>query len=330
MNITRWITGGCLALSLLCVSACKDEAGQAPEEAQADAKSAPLELDAPKEPALLADLEIVTTPATKVALSFKPAEIRAYQVSLRQLSSQQREGKTFGLDTIQEFELVKKIKENGDEGWTEAVSIRNVSVRPAKRKSKPDQVFKGPEEAIARMLQSLRFTVKTNSRGQVQEFKLLGPEAGRLKGMKEVLEQLVEQGAVELPEKPVAPGESWEGEEESFVEKRKTKNRVVSHHRTTFVGWAKGVKGCQRCAVLRTLTDHDINGKIAAPKMEGKTEGKGKSDSVILLDVDSGTMVQAAVSANSRQRFVLAGKRSDMVFLEEMETTVEQKLVQGK
>lgn len=330
MKVVRRLQGACLALAFLSVIGCRDKEDAVPDKPAPGEAGSTVELEALPAPPLLEKLTVVTSPATRTQLSFRPAEKRTYQVSLRQLSSQEREGKSFGLDSVQEFKLVKEIKDNGDDGWTEEVSIKDAEVRPARQTRGGDQVFKGPEEAIARMLQGLRYRVKSDARGQVLEFTLLGPQAGRLQGMKDVLEQLTRESAVTLPAEPVAPGESWDGEEESFVEKRKTKNRVLSRHRTTFIGWAEGVSGCKRCAVLRTVIDYDISGKIVAPGMEGTTEGKGKSDSVALLDVETGTLVQSSIAAASRQRFILTGKRADMAFTERMEATIEQKLLQGE
>jgi len=143
-----------------------------------------------------------------------------------------------------------------------------------------------------------------------------------------VLEQLVRDAVIELPDHPVKPGEAWKVERETKVDRRKTVNRIKFTIESRFVGLTSLKGHCIWCAVVQTDSSFVIDGDVTVPGMTGNTVGRGLGKGVAVIDLDRGIIVRSAMSSASGQAFEIRSKGRAQKFDEVMESTYSQELVE--
>jgi len=322
-----------MSTALLILPQCgeKEEASATGEKAAAGAQlPGPLTVEVPEltPPGLLSKLT-VDAQGSAVLLAYKPTPEAVYQVSLHQVSAQKRADRRMEAGTEQTFNFNRKLVSQTDESWTVEMWLSNLQVS-SDRKSKNKEMT-AALTAVRDALELARFQVTTNGLGEVLKFEVTGGDASRWVGMKDVLEQMVKDSIVQLPGKEVAPGATWPTSRESVIKKRKTANRIVYDLNSTFMGYVEVEGVCTRCAVVRTNGEFTISGEVVVPGMKGKTSGSGKTDSVVVLNPETGVLVKSAVKTSSAQHFQVAGDDGgSMDFVEEMSTDFTQELAPGR
>jgi hypothetical protein len=305
--------------------ACAKEEAKAPE-APASPAAAVEGMPELAAPALLDSLTLEPGDSKAVELRYQSQETGRHKVLLHQQSVQEREGKKLRLGTNQTFVLERKLVEKAGEEWVTGLRIRDLRVEPDKESSQ--KAAADALAAIQEALQSVTILTRLNGLGKVLSVELSGGDANRWPGLKQILEQLVKDSVVELPEKAVAPGESWKTERESLLQTRKTANRIVYDLNSTFLGYA-AVAGCARCAVVRTQGTFSIAGSVTAPDTRGSTGGGGRTDSVVVLDLDEGRLVRSETVTSTRQTFALEGKEAKIPFAEEQQNRISLEWLDG-
>jgi len=334
MRATSWFPALLSAVVFLS-PACRQEAGggdaaSAPAEVPPAADHAPPTeptLPAVKPPALLAELKIDAGDAAPVKLAYVPVEKAEYAVKLRQVSTQHPAGKTISMGMEQSFLLEKALIEGGDRtAWALNLRIRDLAIKPD-GKSK-DKEMDAAMASLRDAIEKARFRLHTTSTGKVEQFALEGEGAERWAGMKDVLEQLIRDAVIELPDHPVKPGESWQADRETKVDRRKTVNRIRFTIKSTFAGMTRLAGHCERCAVVQTDSRFVIDGDVTAPGMTGKTAGKGQGTGVAVIDLERGIIVKSAMATASGQAFEIRSKGRSQKFDEVMESAYSQELVE--
>ena len=309
-----------LSLALSCK---KEEEGEEKKEAVAAAD----EVQGPPEPALLKKLAVDKKDGAPVELRYRPGAVALYRVEMTEKNAQTQAGKTMEVSSRYTFEMQRTLVQEEKEEWVEEVTFGKMEVELdwGKAPGKDD----GVARAMRNALQSARFKARVNRLGELLDFESTGVEASRWKGMSEVLKQFLTESTVTLPEKKVAPGESWSGERDIELTQQKTESEVLARYTSTFLGWTDLEGSCDRCAVIRTAAPFTLSGKSTVPGVEGTEEGAGKSDSVAVVDVDRGLLVRASMTSRSSQRFTLQGRRGKMEFRETKDMSMDEELVEG-
>jgi hypothetical protein len=301
----------------------KDEALPKSDNAKADEQYVLPDL-AP--PALLQEVGEITRAGESVLLRYKPDRAARYQVKLHQSSAQLRSGRRLEMGTEQTFTLAGELEDTEVGRWLMQYRISDLKVTPDK--ASRDKEMAEAVRAIRDAILKVRFKVRLDGVGVIHEFSAEGGDLSRWAGLEDVLEQLIKDSVVELPDKAVSPGESWLKKRSTDVKKRKTINKIEAELTTTFEGMAVLPGACRRCAVLRTRGEFTITGEVVAPGLEGQTSGRGRSDAVAVLDLDAGRLVRNETGAVNVQKYALAGslegKKGTMSFEEEMSTRFVQ------
>jgi hypothetical protein len=334
MQKAFWLPALLLAIVVLS-PACKQESGTAdvvPTSAEPapEGSSGPLAepaLPALKAPALLSELKVETGGTEPVTLVYQPVEKANYAVTLKQVSTQHPAGKTITMGMEQSFILERTLVEGGDRtGWAVQLRMKNLEIK-ASGKSK-DKEMDAAMSSLRDAIEKARFRLHTTPSGKVEQFVLEGEGAERWAGMKDVLEQLVRDAVIELPDHPVKPGDTWQANRETKVDRRKTVNRLRFTIQSRLVGMTKLEGHCTRCAVVQTDSSFVIDGDVTAPGMTGRTVGKGLGSGVAVIDVDRGVIVMSAMASSSGQAFVIQSKGRSQKFDEVMESSYSQELVE--
>jgi hypothetical protein len=166
--------------------------------------------------------------------------------------------------------------------------------------------------------------VKLSPRGEIVDLSVEGGNANRWQGMQQVLEQLVKDSVIELPEQAVAPGDRWPMQRESLLKTKKTANKIVYDLNSKFLGYAQGIDNCPRCAVVHTEGTYTVTGTVTTPGMEGTSAGIGRAASVVVLNLDAGRLVLSETSSALSQTFALKGKNGNLEFAEEQRNRLVQ------
>ncbi len=306
---------------LICgLTACKEKENGKAESAPAGKSAEALPQLAASE--LLAGLTIAPMDGKATKLRYKPQDVGRHRVKLTQESTQERAGRKMDIGTNQTFILNRKLQEEGEDGWTTHLSISELVVKPSKESK--DEAMDGAMEALKNALQTVQMVVKQSPLGGVLEVQVEGGDTNRWQGMKQVMEQLVKDSIVELPEQAVAPGDRWPMNRESLLKTKKTANKIVYELNSKFLGYAQGLAGCIRCAVVHTEGTYTVTGTVTTPGMEGVSSGTGRTESVVVLDLDAGRLVLSETASAMRQTFVLKGKDGDLEFAEEQRNRLVQ------
>ncbi len=334
MDKALWFPALLLATVILS-PACKQESGgtdAVPAKAGEEpaGQSGPLAeptLPAVKPPALLSELKIEAGVGEPVSLLYAPVERADYAVRLQQVSTQHPGGKTVAMGMEQSFILERTLVEGGDrQAWAVNLRIRDLEIKPS-GKSK-DKEMDSAMASLRDAIEKAHFRLHTTATGKVDQFVLEGEGADRWSGMKDVLEQLVRDAVIELPDHPVKPGDTWQANRETKVDRRKTVNRIRFTIQSKLVGLTKLDGHCARCAVVETDSRFVIDGDVTAPGMSGKTVGKGQGSGVAVIDIERGVIVKSAMAAVSSQAFEVRSKGRSQKFDEVMESTYSQELVE--
>lgn len=308
-------------MSLLCgLTACGEKEPEKGGEASVAKRAEQLPQLSP--PELLTGLTIAPMDGKAVMLRYKPQAIGRHRVRLTQESSQERAGRKMDIGTQQTFVLNRELQEEGKDGWTTRLTITDLVVEPSKESK--DEAMAGAMEALKNALQTVEMAVKQSPQGAVLDLQVMGGGTNRWQGMKQVMEQLVKDSIVELPEQGVAPGDDWPMSRESLLKTRKTANKIVYELNSKFLGYAQGLEGCTRCAVVHTEGTYTVTGTVTTPGMEGTSSGRGRAASVVVLDLDAGRLVLSETASALRQTFVLKGKDGDLEFSEEQRNRLVQ------
>ena len=273
-------------------------------------------------PALLQEVGEITRTGESVLLRYKPDRAARYQVELHQSSVQLRSGRRLEMGTRQTFTLTGELEDTEVGRWLMQYHISDLKVVPdkASRDKEMAEAMRAIREAILRV----RFKVRQDGVGAIHDFSVEGGDMSRWAGLEDVLEQLIKDSVVELPDKAVSPGESWLRKRATDVKKRKTVNRIEAELTTTFEGLATLPEVCRRCAVLRIRGEFTITGTVIAPGLDGQTSGRGRSDAVAVLDLEAGRLVRNETGTVNVQKYALSGslegKQGKMSFQEEMST----------
>ncbi len=319
-----------LLIAALPALSCKDEGGgeepKKAEEAQ-KAEEAGIKVTAPADPGLLAKLTVDEGDGKPVELSYRPHQLAIYRVDMTEKNTQTQSGKTMSVSSRFMFEMKRKLLEEEKQSWVEEVTFGKMEVEVDRGKA--SEMNEGVARAMRNALQSSRFKARVNGRGEMLDFESTGVEAGRWKGMSEVLKQFMTESSVALPDKLVAPGDSWSGQRDVDLTQQKTESKVVTNYTSTFLGWSEVEGSCKRCAVIRTEATFALSGKSNVPGVDGTEEGAGKSVSIAVLDPDRGLLVRSSMTSNSSQRFTIKGKRGRMDFRETKAMSMDEELVEG-
>ena len=312
-----------LFTQFLALSCKKEEGGEEEKETGAAAD----EVRDPPEPGLLKKLAVDSKDGAAVELRYRPSAVALYRVEMKQRNAQTQAGKTMEVSSRYGFEMQRTLVQEEKAEWVEEVTFGKMEVELdwGGASGKNDEVAR----TMRNVLQSARFKARVNRRGELLGFESTGVEAGRWKGMSEVLKQFLTESAVPLPEKKVAPGESWSGERDIELTQQKTESKVLARYTSTFLGWTDQEVSCDRCAVIRTAATFTLSGKSNVPGVDGIEEGSGKSDSVAVMDVERGLLVRASMTSRSSQRFTLQGRRGKMAFRETKDMSMDEELVEG-
>jgi hypothetical protein len=298
---------------------CKSETtGSGADVAGATASS--LEAPTLESPSLLADLTIAPMDGKAIQLRYLPQPSGRHRVELEQHSAQTRGARALDIGTRQEFTLVRKLVNEGTDRWTTALRFDDMTVEPLGRSK--DTAMEGAVESIKKALMGVRMEVTLDGRGTVHDVVVKGGDINRLQGMGQVLDQLVKDSIVELPEAPVAPGDRWPTVRESLLKTMKSANKITYALNSKFLGYAQGIDQCLRCAVVHTEGTFTIDGTITAPGMEGTSSGRGRLHAVVVLDVDAGRLMRSLTASVARQQFDLKGKNGGLVMSEEQSNQV--------
>ncbi len=310
-----------LATLLWSLTACK-EAEQTPPVSEPESSAQAPTLAAPE---ILAGLTIAPMDGKPTLLRYAPQSTGRHQVKLSQESSQERAGRKLDIGTQQTFVLNRKMVEEGTDGWTTRLSISDLKVEPTKESK--DEAMAGAVEALKSALLTVRMVVKLNPRGEIVDLSVDGGSSNRWQGMKQVLEQLVKDSVVELPEHAVAPGDRWPMNRESLLKTKKTANKIVYELNSKFLGYAQGIEDCARCAVVHTEGTYTVTGTVTTPGMEGASAGLGRAASVVVLDLDAGRLVLSEASSALHQNFALKGKNGELEFAENQRNRLTQEWI---
>jgi hypothetical protein len=310
----------CFALVALLwsLTACK-EAEQVPPAAEPEAADSLPSLAAPE---ILAELTIAPMDGKATLLRYAPQIVGRHKVKLSQESRQERAGRKMDIGTQQTFILNRKLQEEGADGWTTRLTISDLEVEPTKESK--DEAMAGAIEALKSALLTVQMVVKLSPRGEIVDLSVEGGNANRWQGMQQVLEQLVKDSVIELPEQAVAPGDRWPMQRESLLKTKKTANKIVYDLNSKFLGYAQGIDNCPRCAVVHTEGTYTVTGTVTTPGMEGTSAGIGRAASVVVLNLDAGRLVLSETSSALSQTFALKGKNGNLEFAEEQRNRLVQ------
>lgn len=279
-------------------------------------------------PALLGDLRVSQTPGDKVVLRYSPGKPFSYDVTLSQSSTQKRGGQEVSLGSTQMMVIEWEPLEQGKDEWKVNLKLSNIRIEAGEGGSKPG-LQQSRLEQLAKAMELARFSFKTNAQGEVLDFEMPGGESGVWSEMRDVVEMLVKDSLTVLPVHKVAPGDSWDTTREGTLRRSKTESKVRSMLKSTFLGFTTLPGLCIRCAVIRTLGDSMITGRVTVPGMGGKTLGRGKTDSVAVLDMERGRLVSSQSAAVTIETFKLESRSSCLSFIEETTSSFSQSLKQG-
>lgn len=311
-----------LVILLCSLMACKQEE-QAPPAPAAEPSAGPSDVAPPLDPpGLLSNLTIAPMDGKPVTLRYLPQADGRHQVKLSQHSTQERAGRKMDIGTEQTFVLKRELQEKGEENWTTRLSIADLIIEPTRESQ--DEAMAGVMEALRSALTSVRMAVTLSPRGEVVDLAVEGGDSNRWQGMQQVLEQLVKDSVVEMPEQAVAPGDRWPTRRESLLKTKKTANKIVYESNSRFLGYAQGTPGCTRCAVVHTEGTLTLTGTVTTPGMEGTSTGTGRAASVVVLDLDAGRLVRSETASAMRQTFALKGKSGELGFAEEQRNRLVQ------
>jgi hypothetical protein len=273
-----------------------------------------------KPPRILETLDVETSPGDPVLLAYKPVGKVAWSVSLVQRSQQARGESKATSGSRQKFTMESTLAESGQTLWVQEMRMRNVTVEPLE--GKPDKVAGESTNAVRSALEMVKFKVKSDATGRVLDVSLEGTPAAPFKGMKKVVEKLVRESAVSLPDRPVAPGESWETESMAEADTDRTASVVESKYNSVFLGWTECGTSPGRCAVIRTTGQFTIGGTLTG-KAAGESSGTGRTDSVVVLNLEQGRVEKCGVTGTAVQRFAIKGKDGGPVFTDTLDTEAE-------
>jgi hypothetical protein len=322
----------CFALIVLAwgLTACKEadqvpsateqeSAEQTPPAAEQESQEALPTLAAPE---ILAELTIAPMDGKATLLRYSPQPVGRHKVELSQESTQARTGRKMDIGTQQTFILNRKLQEEGADGWTTLLTISDLEVKPTKESK--DEAMAGAIKALKSALLAVQMVVKLNPQGKVIDLSVRGGSANRWQGMEQVLEQLVKDSVIELPEQAVAPGDRWPMQRESLLKTKKTASKIVYELSSKFLGYAQGIENCPRCAVVHTEGTFTVSGTVTTPGMNGSSTGAGRAASVVVLNLDAGRLVHSETSSASHQTFALKGKNGALKFSEEQRNRLVQ------
>jgi len=274
------------------------------------------------DPEILSSLTIAPMDGKAVKLRYLPQDVARFKVKLNQESTQERAGRKMNIGTQQTFVLNRKLVDQEDDGWTTRLTISDLKVEPTNESK--DEAMAGAVKALTQALLTVQMVVKLSPQGEVLDLSVEGGSSNRWQGMKQVLEQLVKDSVVELPERAVAPGDRWPMQRESLLKTKKTANKIVYDLNSKFLGYAQGIKDCARCAVVHTEGTYAVDGTVTTPGMEGTSIGAGSTASVVVLNLDSGRLMLSETSSALHQTFALKGKNGDLEFAEDQRNRLIQ------
>ena len=202
----------------------------------------------------------------------------------------------------QTFTLVREVVSR-EAGITHLMlRIKDVSLRPVGPDGAPLPVPSQMADFVP-SLTRVEVHLAIDSRGEVTELEVA--KATTLpRGMEELFHQLVRDLRVSLPADPVAPGATWDDAGELPVEREKSRNIVRWRMERTYLGTVER-PGCPRCAVVDSLGEIEEEGKMDRKGIQGRVDGKGRVRKVVLLNADTGRMVELRMVSALTRRLTL-------------------------
>lgn len=303
--MTRHATIRWLVVAALVFGSCR--AAEDAEEA-ATKTPRPEAIEAPALPEFgpMGDLD-VDAAGPPVALHQGFADREEFQVTLLQTSRAILKGQAAMEHWMEQtFTLVREVVSR-EAGITHLrLRIKDVSLRPLDREGNPLPV--PPQMAdFAPSLARVEVHLAVDSRGEVTELEVA--KATTLpRGMEELFHQLVRDLRVSLPGDPVAPGATWDDAGELPVEREKSRNIVRWRLERTYLGTVAR-PGCPRCAVVDSQGEIEEEGKMDRQGIRGRVDGKGRVRKVVLINADTGRMVELRMVSALTRRLTL-GKGS--------------------